>query len=102
MCIHIIHTFDNIKEDTHAKQMGYRQPQLRTHTHSNPNNILFSQSHYRIYKLNVYIIKLLRKREILALSQELRQENNVMDNIWYRNPSKSEVIGRCGGNEKTE
>ena len=25
-----------------------------------------------------------------------------MDKIWNRNPSKSEVIGRCGGNEKTE
>jgi len=25
-----------------------------------------------------------------------------MDKIWYRNPSKSEVIGRCGGNEKNE
>ena len=25
-----------------------------------------------------------------------------MDNIWYRNPSKSEVIGRCGGDDKTE
>ena len=24
-----------------------------------------------------------------------------MDNIWYRNPSKSEVIGRCGGMKKT-
>ena len=23
-----------------------------------------------------------------------------MDKIWYRNPSKSEVIGRCDGNEK--
>ena len=23
-----------------------------------------------------------------------------MENIWYRNPSKSEVIGRCGGDEK--
>ena len=23
-----------------------------------------------------------------------------MDKIWYRNPSKSEVIGRCGGDEK--
>ena len=22
-----------------------------------------------------------------------------MDKIWYRNPSKSEVIGRCGGDE---
>ena len=22
-----------------------------------------------------------------------------MDTIWYRNPSKSEVIGRCGGDE---
>ena len=42
------------------------------------------------------------KREILVLSQELRQENNVMDKIWYRNPSKSEVIGRCGGDEKNE
>jgi len=25
-----------------------------------------------------------------------------MDKIWYRNPSKSEVIGRCGGDEKDE
>ena len=25
-----------------------------------------------------------------------------MDKIWYRNPSMSEVIGRCGGDEKTE
>ena len=24
-----------------------------------------------------------------------------MDKIWYRNPSKSEVIGRCVGDEKT-
>ena len=23
-----------------------------------------------------------------------------MDKIWYRNPSTSEVIGRCGGDEK--
>ena len=23
-----------------------------------------------------------------------------MDKIWYRNPSKSEVFGRCGGVEK--
>ena len=25
-----------------------------------------------------------------------------MDKIWYRNPLKSELIGRCGGNDKTE
>jgi len=25
-----------------------------------------------------------------------------MDKIWYRNPSQSEVIGHCGGDEKTE
>jgi len=25
-----------------------------------------------------------------------------MDKIWYRNPSKTEVIGRCGGDEKSE
>ena len=37
----------------------------------------------------------------LALSQELRQANSVMDKIWYRNPSKSEAIGHCGGDEKT-
>ena len=24
-----------------------------------------------------------------------------MDKFWDRNPSKSEVIGRCGGDEKT-
>ena len=24
-----------------------------------------------------------------------------MDNIWYSNPLKSQVIGRCGGDEKT-
>ena len=34
--------------------------------------------------------------------EELRQEKNVMDKIWNRNPSKSEVIGRCGGDEKNE
>jgi len=38
----------------------------------------------------------------MALSQELRYENNVMDKIWYRNHSKSEVIGRWGGDEKNE
>ena len=25
-----------------------------------------------------------------------------MDNIWYRNPSKSVFIGRCGGDKKNE
>jgi len=30
----------------------------------------------------------------------IKIKNNVMDKIWYRNPSKSEVIGRCGGDEK--
>ena len=25
-----------------------------------------------------------------------------MGKIWYRNPSKSEVIGRCGENEKKQ
>jgi len=25
-----------------------------------------------------------------------------MDKIWYRNPSKSGIIDRCGGDEKTE
>jgi len=25
-----------------------------------------------------------------------------MDKIWERNPSKSEVIGRCGRDENTE
>jgi len=24
-----------------------------------------------------------------------------MDKIWYRNPSTSEVTGRCAGDEKT-
>ena len=41
------------------------------------------------------------KGKILALSQELRSENKVMDKIWDRNPLKSEVIGHCGGGEKT-
>jgi len=38
------------------------------------------------------------KREILALSQELRC--NVMDKIWDRNTSKSEVIVSWGRDEK--
>jgi len=25
-----------------------------------------------------------------------------MENIWYRTTSKSEVIGRCGGDEQPE
>ena len=42
------------------------------------------------------------KREILALSEELRwDKKNVMDTIWHENPSKSEVIGPCG-DETTE
>jgi len=28
--------------------------------------------------------------------------NNVMDKIWDRNPSKSKVIGLCGGDKKNE
>ena len=39
------------------------------------------------------------KREILALYEEKRQDKNVMDKIWDRNLSKSEVIGCCGGHE---
>ena len=39
------------------------------------------------------------KGKIMALSQEIRLENNVMDSIWYRNPSKSEVIRRGWKNE---
>ena len=42
------------------------------------------------------------KMEIPPLSQELRSEDNVMDKIWYKNPAKSEVIGRFGGDVKTE
>ena len=38
------------------------------------------------------------KGKILALSQKLRQENKCNG----ENPSKSEVIGRCDGDEKTE
>ena len=30
------------------------------------------------------------------------KDKKIMDKIWYRNPSKSEVIGRCGGHEKNE
>ena len=29
-------------------------------------------------------------------------KKNVMDKIWDGNPSKLEVIGRCGGDEKNE
>jgi len=39
---------------------------------------------------------------ILALSQELRWDKKVMDTIWFENPSKSEVIGPCCGDEKIE
>jgi len=27
-------------------------------------------------------------------------KKRVMDKIWYENPSKSEVIGPCGGDEQ--
>ena len=30
------------------------------------------------------------------------KDKKIMDKIWYRNPSKSEVIGRCCGHEKNE
>ena len=42
------------------------------------------------------------KREILALFQEFRKDYKVMDKICDRNPSKLEVINRCGGDEKNE
>ena len=38
---------------------------------------------------------------MLALSEELRQEKSVINKIWDRNPSTSEVIGHYGGDEKT-
>ena len=41
------------------------------------------------------------KREILAFLKNEDRTKNVMDKIWDRNPSKSEVIGSCGGDEKT-
>ena len=40
------------------------------------------------------------KRDILDHCQELRWDKSVIDNIWDRNPLKSEVIGRCGEDEK--
>ena len=30
----------------------------------------------------------------------MNKDKKIMDKIWYRNPSKSEVIGRCGEDEK--
>jgi len=44
----------------------------------------------------------IKQREILALSQELRWDKKVIDKIWYENPSKSEVIGPWGRNEKNK
>ena len=38
----------------------------------------------------------------LVYHSTLEREQNVMGKIWYRNPSKTEFIGRCGGNEKPE
>ena len=29
-------------------------------------------------------------------------QTGLLDKIWYRNPSKSEAIGRCGVDEKNE
>ena len=36
----------------------------------------------------------------LGLSQELSMKKE-MGKIWDGNPSKSEIIGRCGADEKT-
>ena len=43
-----------------------------------------------------------RHLKTLALYQELRWDKKVTDTIWYENPSKSEVIGPCGGDKNTE
>ena len=32
----------------------------------------------------------------------MNKDKKIMEKIWYRNPSKSEVIGRSCGDEKTE
>ena len=42
----------------------------------------------------------LKEKYWLFLKNKDRTKNG-MDKIWDRNPSKSEVIGRCGGDEKT-
>ena len=34
------------------------------------------------------------------MKNKTQDNKNVMDKIWDRNPSKSEVIGRCGGMKK--
>ena len=82
-----------------------RQPRLRVREVPGP---IFSQGprHTKDVIKMVPIVPLFSTQhlngEILALSEELRQHINdyVMDKIWYRNPWKSEVIGRCGVDEK--
>ena len=41
-------------------------------------------------------------RDILALSQELRRNIDLMDTIWDENPSKSKLNSRCGGMKNPE
>ena len=41
------------------------------------------------------------KKENTGSFSRIKIVKNVMDKIWDRNPSKSEVIGRCGGDEKS-
>ena len=49
----------------------------------------------KLYELFCTIVKYW-----LFLMNSIRLAKKVKDKIWDRNPSKSEVIARCGGDEK--
>ena len=81
---------------------------IQEHIHYNYFPILILESRTASYQRRYKMVPVVHlfstehsKGKILALSQEIRKENNAMDKIWYRNLSKSEVFGRCDGDEKT-
>ena len=42
----------------------------------------------------------IKKGNIASFSRIMIGKINIMDTNWYRNPSMSEIIGRCDGDEK--
>ena len=57
------------------------------------------QLQFILWKITIIVIIIINDSQEQVYHRIIK---NVMDKIWDRNDSKSEVIGRCGGDEKTE
>ena len=104
-------TVEHVSEDKQTKKFTQKHP--RRNICKQCIHYFFTNIENKCKKLDALLNTLytISSHYCLALNVEkgntgsfLRikiSKNNVMYKIWYRNPSKSEVIGRCYGDEKT-